>query len=76
MCSPEDLNSTVDYTFNNSFFTADGKITVPCSGESWTLGEYQTLGYDKESTEETAPPLTTLLLWAREMLELHQHHPR
>ena len=71
-CSPEALNATVDYTFNNTFYTTDGKILVSCSGERWTLEQYQALGYDKESTAEVTPTLNILLDWAREMLHVEE----
>ena len=73
-CNPEELNATVDYTFNNKFFTTDGKIAVKCSGERWTLEQYQALGYDKESTEDVAPTLAALLGWAQEMLQVEMPH--
>eukprot|EP01052_Picozoa_sp_SAG31_P031073 SAG31_NODE_3254_length_4489_cov_1.441002_4_plen_166_part_00 len=69
-CSPEALNATVDYTFNNTFYTGDGKIVVSCNDQHWTLEQYQALGYDKESREESPPGLTRLLGWARDMLNL------
>jgi hypothetical protein len=73
-CSPEALNATVDFTFNNSFYTSDGKIAVRCNGDRWTLDQYQALGYDKASTEQVAPPLPTLLAWAHEMLHVQQSY--
>ena len=60
-CDAEDLNATVDWTFNNTFFTPDGTIRVQCKDATWTLKQYQALGYDLLSTQTTAPSLDTLI---------------
>jgi hypothetical protein len=69
-CDPEDLNATVDWTFNNSFYTADGKISVHCHSRVWTLPQYQALGYDLRSTQAEAPSIQTLVAWSRELVAL------
>lgn len=69
-CNINDLNATVDWTFNNSFFTPNGLISVRCKGASWTLAQYQQHGYDLKSTEAVSPPLETLIEWSRELIGL------
>ena len=67
----DDLNSTVDWTFNNTFYTPNGRIAVHCNkATSWTLAQYQQMGYDLKSTEAVSPPLETLIEWSRELIAL------
>ena len=66
----DDLNSTVDWTFNNTFYTPNGRIAVHCNkATSWTLAQYQQMGYDLKSTEAVSPPLETLIEWSRELID-------
>ena len=69
-CDPGDLNSTVNFTFNNTFMTPDAKIVVQCKGTRWSLAEYQQRGYDIQSTETVAPSLETLIGLSRELIAL------
>jgi hypothetical protein len=70
-CAIDDLNATVDWTFNNTFYTPNGRIAVHCNKKtSWTLAQYQQRGYDLKSTEVVSPPLETLIEWSRELIAL------
>lgn len=70
-CDPDDLNATVDFTFNNSFYAPNGIVSVQCgNGAAWSLEEYQARGYDLGSTAGPPPPLATVLDWARELVGL------
>ena len=69
-CTANDLNATVDWTYNNTFFTPNGQISVRCSGARWTLAQYQQRGYDLKSMEAVSPPLATLIQWSRELIAL------
>jgi hypothetical protein len=56
--------------YKNEFFTPDGSITIRCGENTWTLSQYQQLGYDRGSTAQHAPSLETLVGWAKELLQL------
>ena len=73
-CDSNDLNATVDFTFNNSFFSPNASVFVPCQKLRWSLAEYQAKGYDVGSTVRRLPPLSQIVAWSEEMLDLSPSH--
>lgn len=69
-CDPSDLNSTVDYTFNNSFFSLDRAVHVQCARQTWTLAQWQARGYDAHSTVGLLPSVAQIMAWAEALLVL------
>ena len=60
----------VDITYDNTFYAPNASITIKCGESTWTLGEYQQLGYDLGSKVEDVAGLETMIGWAKDMLQL------
>merc|ERR1712176_593843 len=60
----QDLNRTVEVTYNNRFFTRDGKIHLKCENQTWSLADYQRKGYDQGSTVQKLPGDDDVMRWA------------
>eukprot|EP00041_Stephanoeca_diplocostata_P031274 m.971050 g.971050 ORF g.971050 m.971050 type:complete len:945 (+) comp23926_c0_seq7:45-2879(+) len=69
-CNPNDLNATVDYTFNNTFYSPDGGVHVQCGPQTWTLEQWQARGYDLHSTIAPQPSLPQIIAWAEALVAL------
>lgn len=68
--SHDNLNQSVEITYNNRFFTADGKIHLRCSGQNWSLPFYQSKGYDLGSTVAKIPSASIVTGWASALFDL------
>lgn len=66
----QDLNQTAEITYNNRFFSTDGKVHLKCGSETWNLAEYQAKGYDIGSTIEVLPEASEVVGWAAELFDI------
>ena len=68
-CDPKNPTGLVDITFNNTFYTDSGDVTIKCGSETWTLSEYQQKGF--ETGSKVLPPPTTdeVFGWVTDLLD-------
>ena len=69
-CDPTHLKGLVPFTASNHFYTADGTISIPCGKSTFTLEEYQKLGYDIGSTVDKLPSNSVVISWGQQLLGL------
>ena len=70
-CDPTHLKGLVPFTANNHFYTANGTVSIPCGkNTTFTLEEYQELGYDIGSVVDKLPSDSEIILWGRQLLGL------
>ena len=63
-CDPSHLKGLVPFTANNFFFTAAGNIRIPCGkNTTFTLEQYQSMGYDINSTVSKLPSNDEIIAW-------------
>ena len=62
----------VPATDNNKLFTNSGTAYVMCGTTNYTMAEYTTAtgGYDTHTKVATAPSLSQVLQWGREVLQM------
>jgi len=64
-----DLQNRQDpFTARNFFFTANATISIPCGNTTFTLEEYQKLGYDIGSTVDKLPSNSEVISWGKQLL--------
>ena len=70
-CDPQHLKGLVPFTANNHFYTAYGTINILCGkNTTFTLEEYQELGYDIGSVVEKLPSNSEIISWGKQLLGL------
>jgi len=69
-CDPSHLIGLVPLTANNHFYTANGTIVINCGKSSFTLQQYQKLGYDVGSVVDKLPSDDNVISWGKKLLEL------
>ena len=70
-CDPTHLKGLVPFTANNHFYTANGTVMIPCGkNTTFTLEQYQKLGYDIGSTVDKLPSNSEVISWGKQLLGL------
>ena len=70
-CDPTHLKGLVPFTAYNYFYTANGTVSIPCGkNTTFTLEQYQKLGYDIGSTVDKLPSNSEVISWGKQLLGL------
>ena len=70
-CDPTHIKGLVPFTANNHFYTANGTVIIPCGkNTTFTLEEYQEMGYDIGSTVDKLPSNSEVISWGKQLLGL------
>ena len=69
-CNFSQLSFTSPFTANNSFYTLSPKISVVCGKDNYTFAEWQQAGKDKGSIINDLPPISTIISWAKDLLDI------
>ena len=70
-CNPFHLTDLVPFTASNHFYTANGKVVIQCGKyTTFTLQQYQALGYDIGSTVGMLPSNKEIVSWGELLLGL------
>ncbi|XP_065920298.1 uncharacterized protein [Dysidea avara] len=68
-CDPSHLKGLVPFTANNQFYTANGTVSIQCGEKkTFTLQQYQALGYDIGSTVSKLPSNEEIVSWGKQLL--------
>ena len=66
----ENARGLIPFTYENTFYTPSGDVSIPCGGKNLTLQEYQARGFDMGSVVDNIVDIATVIDWGKELLEL------
>jgi len=69
-CDPSHLKGLVLFTADNQFYTDNGTVSIQCGTKTFTLQQYQALGYDVGSTVSKLPSNEEIVSWGKQLLGL------
>ena len=70
-CDPTHIKGLILFTANNHFYTTNGTVIIPCGkNTTFTLEEYQKMGYDIGSTVNKLPSNSEVISWGKQLLGL------
>ena len=70
-CNPDgDDKGLIPLTYNNTFYAPKREIYIKCKSKTFTLEQFQALGYDKGSVVNDIVDTETVIKWGRELLNI------
>ena len=66
----DDSKGLVPNTHDNTFYTPNKEVYIPCGQVNLTLQEYQAMGFDKGSVVHDIVDTATIIEWGKELLDL------
>jgi len=69
-CDVNNLRQMIPFFANNRYYTTTGNITIDCSGNKWTLDQFQARGFDIGTTVQKLPSDDTIIKWGKDLFKL------
>ena len=69
-CKLQNITQLIPFTARNKFYTPDAGIIFKCDNYTWTLKEYQEIGFDVGSTVSNLVGTKEIIQWGKDLLHL------
>lgn len=69
-CHLKNISQLIPFTARNKFYTPNANVIFKCASHTWTLSEYQKIGFDLGTTVSKLVDTKQIIQWGKDVLNI------